>query len=110
GGSGNTTFTTSTVTCTGAFDQTTTTTTVALGPGHICVGPNKSVGFFVCPGTQNINTNVAVPTLSVWGFGVLVVTLGAFALRRLRVTPSRSSTGICSFTSPTRVRCWRAAR
>ena len=93
---GNTTFTTSTITCPGAFAQTTLTTTQAVGPGNICVGPNKSIGCAIAAGTSNINTNtdtilfsaaVGVPTLSVWGFGVLVVTLGALALRRLRSRP-----------------------
>lgn len=93
-GGGNTSFTTSTVTCTGAFAQNTVTTTSTLGPGNICVGPNKSIGCAIAPGTANINTNtdtitaaivgVAIPTLSVWAFGLLTVLLAAFALRRLR--------------------------
>jgi hypothetical protein len=89
----NTTFTTSTVSCSGGFAQNTVTIEHALGPAHICVGPQKSVGCLVAAGTDNFNANtdsifasvVAVPTLSLWGLGALVVALGAWALRRLRL-------------------------
>ena len=96
GGSTNTTVTTSSQTCAGSFAQETTTIETTVGPANICVGPNKSVGCLVPVGTQNFNGHVqtilfsaavGVPTLSVWGFGVLVVTLGALALRRLRSRP-----------------------
>jgi hypothetical protein len=35
--------------------------------------------------TEVIGNTVAIPTLSIWGLGALVVGLGALALRRLRV-------------------------
>ena len=92
----NNTFTTSSQTCAGSFAQETTTFEQTIGPANICIGPNKSVGCLVPVGTQNFNANVqtilfsaavGVPTLSVWGFGILVVSLGALALRRLRSRP-----------------------
>jgi exosortase sorting signal-containing protein len=93
----NVTTTTSFVSCTGSFDQNTITPLEnTIGPANICIGPNKSVGCLVPAGTSNVNINthtilfsaaVGVPTLSVWGFGLLVVTLGALALRRLRSRP-----------------------
>ena len=96
GGVNNATITTSSQTCAGSFAQNTVTVENAVGPANICIGPDKSVGCLVPAGTVNINGNsqtilfsaaVGVPTLSVWGFGVLVVTLGALALRRLRSRP-----------------------
>jgi hypothetical protein len=95
-GANNTTATTSTVTCAGSFAQETVTSETTVGPANICIGPNKSVGCLVPVGTVNINAHVhtilfsaavGVPTLSVWAFGLLVVTLGALALRRLRSRP-----------------------
>ena len=56
-----TTFTFSTTTCFGATPSetvTTDTTDGALTGVDICVGPERSVGFFVCPGTSNVNTNI----------------------------------------------------
>ncbi len=90
-GGSNTTFTTSTVSCSGSFAQNTITVQTAVGPANICVGPQKSVGCFVAAGTVNLNANtdsilagaVVVPTLSLWGFGALAAALGAVALRRL---------------------------
>jgi hypothetical protein len=97
-GSSNTTFSTSTVSCSGSFAQNTVTVENAIGPANICVGPQKSIGCAVASGTQNFNANtdsifagaVLVPALSIWGLGALVVGLGALALRRLRLRPPAS--------------------
>ena len=91
----NTTFTTSTVSCSGSFAQNTVTAETVTGPAHICIGPQKSVGCLVPAGTDNINANtdsifasaVAIPTLSLWGLGALAVALGAWALRKLAASP-----------------------
>ncbi len=37
--------------------ETSVTTTTAIGPGTIMIGPDQSQTFFVAPGTTNINTN-----------------------------------------------------
>ena len=37
--------------------ETSVTTTTAIGPGTILIGPNQSITFFVAAGTTNINTN-----------------------------------------------------
>jgi len=92
-----TTFTTSTVSCPGPFAQHTFSTSNALGPTNICIGPEKSIGCFVPAGTQNVNVNddavlgastAGVPTLSVWGLIALAAGLGAVALLCL-AAPSR---------------------
>jgi hypothetical protein len=95
-GSSNTTFTTSTLTCGGAFPQSTVTLEATIGPANICVGPDRSVGCQVATGSTNFNAHtdtilggaVAVPTLSLWALGGLAVAVGALALRRLAAPPS----------------------
>jgi hypothetical protein len=59
------------------------------------VGPDRSVGCQVAPGTTNVNIHtdtilagVAVPALSLWALGGLAVAVGALALRRLAAPPS----------------------
>jgi hypothetical protein len=60
-----TTFSYSTTSCFGdTASETVTTDTVDGGATGvaICIGPEKSVGFFVCPGTSNVNTNIETVT------------------------------------------------
>ena len=55
-----TTITQSTVTCYGSPPSETMTVEETVGTAsgvEICVGTEKSVGFFVCPGTVNSNFN-----------------------------------------------------
>src|SRR5262245_34007772 len=54
---GNNTLTHSTVSCSGSFAQNTLTSQTTFGPANICIGVERGEGFFVCPGTVNVNTN-----------------------------------------------------
>jgi hypothetical protein len=82
----------STLECVGNPAQTNVSVVTVIGPATLCTGTDKSVGFCVVAGGQDIDTNVetvtpasvvTIPTLSIWGLGILFVGLGALALRRL---------------------------
>jgi hypothetical protein len=97
---GQTCFSTSTTSCTGGFAQVTVSTETVFGPINICIGPNRTVGCLVPAGTTHINTNTttiaasphAAPSLSWSGLGVLALSLGGLAVRRLsRVVNSAHS-------------------
>lgn len=96
-GSGNTTNSTTELTCSGALDQTTTEVLFTIGGAGgadtvICIGPGGTQPARICAGQQNFNTvthtitasPVAIPTLSVWGLALVGGGLGIAAVRRLR--------------------------
>ena len=81
--------------CTGAFAQTTATLEETVGPADICIGPERSIGFRVCPGSINLHTATSVVAapgapavedvpMSPWGLLVMAAGLAAVVLRRLR--------------------------
>jgi hypothetical protein len=88
---GNDTFVNTTTSCVGSSPSTTVSTLPYVGPNDLCVGPNRTVpchvgagDFLFATNTETVTANaVAVPTLSLWGLGILATLLVAFALRGL---------------------------